>query len=73
MLLARQVFRHIDHNDAGSQTQRRFKAGGSLIVQQVFPAVDDHIVRQQNAQRDIGVPFLNGIDVGKQGRYRGDG
>jgi hypothetical protein len=62
--LVLQVLWHIDHHNARPRAQGGFQTGGRLIVQQVFPPVDDHIIRQHHAQRDSGVAFMNGINVG---------
>ena len=58
---------YVGHDDPRSEQQGRLQLESRLVVQEIFPPVDDHIFRQDHGQGVAGMTFLQRVDIGQQG------
>lgn len=62
----REVVWHVRHDHARMEQQRCLEPQGCLVMQQVFPPVRRHVLRDYNHDSFLRVAFVQGIDVAQQ-------
>jgi hypothetical protein len=60
------MVRHVGDDRVGPEEQRRLELEGTLIVEQLFPPVLGHELRQDDGEQRVRVLLVNGIDVGEE-------